>query len=124
MRHDAEEHAEEDRRQFELAEARNKGQHLIYQLEKQINENSSKLTDADRQPMTAAIGKLKSAIAGTELDAIRSATSELEQAAQAFSKVLYEKSSATANEAGSSEAKSGAAGGDDDAIDAEFEVKE
>jgi molecular chaperone DnaK len=119
MRHDA-----EDRRQFELAEARNKGQHLIYQLEKQINENSSKLTDADRQPMTAAIGKLKSAIAGTELDAIRSATSELEQAAQAFSKVLYEKSSATANEAGSSEAKSGAAGGDDDAIDAEFEVKE
>ena len=107
MRHDAEEHAEEDRRQFELAEARNKGQHLIYQLEKQINENSSKLTDADRQPMTAAIGKLKSAIAGTELDAIRSATSELEQAAQAFSKVLYEKSSATANEAGSSEAKSG-----------------
>lgn len=124
MRRDAEDHAEEDRRQFELAEARNKGQHLIYQLEKQINDNSSKLTDADRQPMTAAIGKLKSAIAGTELDAIKSATSELEQAAQAFSKVLYEKTSATSGDAGGSESKPSTASGDDDAIDAEFEVKE
>ena len=50
MQKDAEEHAEEDRRQFELAEARNKGQHLVYQLEKQISENDDKLTDDDRAP--------------------------------------------------------------------------
>ena len=80
MKRDAEEHAEEDRRQFELAEARNKGQHLVYQLEKQMKDNADKLSDADRQPLTAAIDKLKTAIEGTELEPIKSATSELEQA--------------------------------------------
>ncbi len=45
MQKDAEEHAEEDRRLFELAEARNKAHHLIYQLEKQMTENDDKLSD-------------------------------------------------------------------------------
>jgi molecular chaperone DnaK len=126
MKKDAEEHAEEDRRQFELAEARNRGQHLIYQFEKQISENADKLSDSDRAPLTAAIEKLKKAIEGTDLDSVKTATNELEQAAQAFSKILYEKSSSAgssgAKAAGSEKPASSSA--DDDAIDAEFEVKE
>jgi molecular chaperone DnaK len=126
MKKDAEVHADEDRRQFELAEARNKGEHLVYQLEKQIKENSDKLSDSDKEPMTAAIDKLKKAIAGTELEPIKSATSELEQAAQAFSKVLYEKaSSSSSGTSGADDSPKQSAGGtDDDAIDAEFEVKD
>ncbi len=124
MQKDAEEHAEEDRRQFELAEARNKAHHLIYQLEKQMKENADKLTDNDRGPLNSAIEKLrKAADGGSDVNEIRNATSELEQAAQAFSKVLYEKASSAQPGAGPT---SGAApgGGDDDAIDAEFEVKD
>ncbi len=48
MRRDAEEHADEDRKQFELAEAKNKGENLIYQLEKSIKEqvtSSPKMID-------------------------------------------------------------------------------
>lgn len=124
MKKDAEEHAEEDRRQFELAEARNKGQHLIYQIEKDMKENAEKLTDADRQPLNSAIEKVKSAMAGTDLDPIKTATTELEQAYQGFSKTLYEKTAASgAAGAPGGEAAAKGSNTDDDAIDAEFEVK-
>jgi len=121
MQKDAEENAEEDRRQFELAEARNKSQHLIYQLEKQMKENADKLTDSDREPLNKAIEKLRKASEGSDVNEIRNGTSELEQAAQAFGKVLYEKAGAA--QAGGASPAAGSATGDDDAIDAEFEVK-
>ena len=121
MRKDAEANAEEDRRQFELAEARNKASQMTYQCEKLMTENADKLTDADKEPMNKAIEKVKSAAAASDVSAIKQATEELNAASQAFSKVLYEKSSSTGD--GASQAKSGS-GADDDAIDAEFEVKE
>ncbi len=122
MRRDAEEHADEDRKQFELAEARNKGENLIYQLEKLIKEQGEKLTESDRQPLEKAIQKLREAIASGETERIKASTSELEQASQAFSKILYEKSSAAAG--GGTDGASPASSPDDDAIDAEFEVKD
>jgi len=127
MRKDAEANADEDKRQFELVEARNKASQQVYQLEKLMNENSDKLTDDDKAPMNAAIEKVKKASDGEDLAAIKSASDELDAASQAFSKVLYEKTEA----AGGSDAEGKAAGAgastggdDDDAIDAEFEVKE
>ncbi len=123
MKKDAEENAEEDRRQFEIAEARNKGQNLVYQLEKQMTDNADKLSDSDREPLNAAIEKVKKAVEGTDVEVIKSATSELEQAAQAFSKTLYEKAGAGGDES-APEAASANSSGDDDAIDAEFEVKD
>ncbi|MEZ6134012.1 MAG: molecular chaperone DnaK [Pirellulaceae bacterium] len=122
MQKDAEEHAEEDRRLFELAEARNKGHNLVYQLEKQMTDNDDKLSDDDKAPLNTAIEKLKKATEGTDTEAIKSATSELEQAAQAFSKVLYEKAGSAGDT--SAQPQGAAASADDDAIDAEFEVKE
>ncbi len=124
MRKDAEEHAEDDKRQFELAEARNKAQHLIYQLEKQMKENEEKLTDSDREPLNKAIEKLRTATGTTDAGAIRSATSELEQAAQAFGKVLYEKTGAAGGDGASAAGKASGGNPEDDAIDAEFEVKQ
>ncbi len=122
MRKDAEMNAEEDRRQFELADAKNHANHLVYQLEKQIKENEDKLTDNDRGPLQTAIEKVKKAAAGSDTAAIKSATSELDQAAQAFAKVLYEKGGGGAQPAGGPGGQA-AGSGDDDAIDAEFEVK-
>ncbi len=118
MRRDAEEHADEDRKMFELAEAKNRGENLVYQLEKTIKEQGEKLSDGDKAPLDAAIKKVRDAISGGQTESIKAATSELEQASAAFSKTLYEKAGATATDAG--------AGGkpEDDAIDAEFEVKD
>jgi len=123
MRKDAEANADDDKRQFELAEARNKASQMIYQSEKLMTDNADKLSDGDKEPMTMAIDKVKKAAAGTDLGPVKQATEELDSALKAFSKVLYERADSGA--AGASGAKGGAAASaDDDAIDAEFEVKE
>ena len=125
MREDAEKNAEEDRRLFELAEARNKADQLCYQTEKLMSEHNDKLGEADLEPLKMAIEKTREAAKGEDAGAIKSAVGELEQAQQAFSKVLYERSGTSPD--ATSAAGAGAAadsGGDDDAIDAEFEVKD
>ena len=129
MRKDAESHAEEDKRKFELAEARNQADQMCYQLEKLMKENDAKLSRR-RQGAADARRSRRSARRprATTPQAIKSAVSELEQASHAFSKTLYEKARPAGGEAGG-EAGAGppaagrAARSDDDAIDAEFEVK-
>ena len=128
MRTDAESHAAEDKKKRELVEAKNAGESMCYQLEKMINEQGDKLSDSDKAPLEAAIKKVRDAIANDDADAIKAATSELQAASHAFSQQLYQ---AAAGDAGAAEAAAGegpasdAAGkdADDDAIDAEFEVK-
>ena len=125
MRKDAESNADEDRKQFELVEARNRASQQVYQLEKQMKEHEDKLTEADTEPMNTAIEKVKTAAEGEDAAAIKAASDELDAASQAFSKVLYEKTSATPEGAAPDAAAAGAGGdADDDAIDADFEVKE
>jgi molecular chaperone DnaK len=89
-----------------------------------MTENADKLTDADKEPMNKAIEKVKTAAATDDVSAIKQATDELNSASQAFSKVLYERSSAAAADGGGGAKAAAGAGADDDAIDAEFEVKE
>jgi molecular chaperone DnaK len=121
MQSDAEAHAEEDRRKFELATARNEGDQLCYQVEKLIKDHADKLKDADKEPLEKAIAKVREAAKGQQVDAIKSAVSELEQAQQALSKMMYE---AEKNKpSGGEPAPASAGSGDDEAIDAEFEVK-
>jgi molecular chaperone DnaK len=124
MRKDAESHAEEDKRKYRLAEARNKAEALCFQTEKLIKENDAKLSASDKAPLEAAVAKARETSKGEDVDAITSAHDALEQAAHALSKVLYE-ASATAQRGGTApEAGAAQAGkGPDDTIDAEFEVK-
>ncbi|MBL8891635.1 MAG: molecular chaperone DnaK [Planctomycetaceae bacterium] len=121
MQSDAEAHAEEDRRKFELATARNEADQLCYQVEKLMKDHADKLKDSDKEPLDKAIGKVRAAAKGDKVEEIKSAVSELEQAQQALSKMMYE-----AEKNKPADAATGApAGGpaDDEAIDAEFEVK-
>ena len=122
MRKDAEQNAEADKQKLRLAEARNRAEALCFQTEKLIKENDAKLSASDKAPIEAAITKARETAKGEDVDAITSAHSSLEQAAQALSKVLYE---ATAQRGGAAPEGSAAASdkGPDDTIDAEFEVK-
>ncbi|QDU95576.1 molecular chaperone DnaK [Lignipirellula cremea] len=125
MQSDAESHAEEDKRKLELIEVRNQADQMVYQLEKTIKEHSDKLKDSDKEPLNKAIEKVREAAKGEDAGAIKSAIEELEQASHAFSKVIYEKAGAAGATPGEEGAEPGpAASSDDDAIDAEFEVKE
>jgi len=124
MQADAESHAEEDRQRVELANQRNNANQEIYKLEKLIKDNAEKISDSDKEPLEQAIAKTKTAAEGDDIETLKSAIAELDQASQAFSKVLYEKT----GDAGEGDAAADGADGDgsssdDDAIDADFEVK-
>ncbi|HRX79825.1 MAG TPA: Hsp70 family protein, partial [Pirellulaceae bacterium] len=126
MQADAASHAEEDKKRVELASLRNQGDQMCYQLEKLIKEQGDKLQDSDKAPLEKAIEKVREKAKGDDTASLKSAIDELEQASHAFSKTIYEKTGAGADgdgaEAGASDGNTAA--GDDDAIDAEFEVKD
>ena len=121
MKQDAEMNAEEDRKQYELVTARNEGETMCYQVEKTLKDNADKLKDSDKEPIEAAVEKVREATKGVDTDAIKSAVSELEQASHAMSAAMY--AGAEGGEAAPAESADSAPA-DDDAIDAEFEVKE
>lgn len=122
MKADAEMNADEDRRMFELATARNDAEGMARQVEKTMEDLGDKLSDADKQPLEAAIKKVRDAAEGDDTEVIKSAANELEQASHALSKAMYENAGEEAG-AEAPEAQPAGAGADDDAIDAEFEVK-
>ena len=120
MQSDAESFADEDRRKFELATARNEAEAMCHQMEKTMEEHADKLADTDKGPMESAITKVREASGEEDVDAIKNAVKELEQASHAFSKAMYESAEAAAPEAAEDAPEDAA---DDEAIDAEFEVK-
>jgi molecular chaperone DnaK len=130
MRKDADSHAAEDKRKRSLAEARNEADSRAYQLEKLMKQQGDKLRDTDKQSLEAAIAKVREAAKGDDPDKIKSAVSELEAASHAMSEALYKSASAGAGAApGAGPSANGPTDGasaatpEDDAIDAEFEVK-
>ncbi|MDA7979743.1 MAG: molecular chaperone DnaK [Pirellulales bacterium] len=127
MQKDAQSHAEEDKKKKSLAEARNDAENRAFAMEKLIKEHDEKLSDADKTAVNASIEKVRAAAKEDDVDAIRSALSELEAASHALSKTLYEAGEQDAGsqptgDAGGNGSASGV--GEDDAIDAEFEVKD
>lgn len=118
MKKDAESHAEDDKKKVELASIRNEAERQCYQIEKMMEEHKDKLQESDVAPLKSAVDSVREKSKTDDVDAIRTAVKELEQASHAFSKLMYE-SNESKPEAGEAEA-SGTA--DDDAIDAEFEV--
>ncbi len=86
---EAEQHAEEDRRQRELIEARNMADNLAHQMEKTLREAGSKVSDSDRQEIEAKIQAVRDALAGDDVGRIRSATEALQQAGYRLSEQLY-----------------------------------
>src|SRR5262245_44502368 len=131
MKRDADAHAEEDKKKRVLVEARNEADSRSYQLEKLIKQQGEKLGAADKTALEAAIAKVREAAKGEDADRIKSALSEMEAASHAMSEALYKAAAAgagaSASAAGSPGTDGGAAAGgtspEDDAIDAEFEVK-
>ena len=121
MKQDAEMNAEEDRKQYELVTARNEGETMCYQVEKTLKDNADKLKEGDKEPIEAAMTKVREAIKGVDTDAIKSAVGELEQASHAMSAAMY---AASEGEEAEPAESADAAPAEDDAIDAEFEVKE
>jgi len=90
---DAEAHAEEDKARREEADARNLGDSLVYQTEKFIKDNEEKLGQGDaaakKTEVENALTELKSALAGTDIAAIKSATEKVSTLSQEMGAALY-----------------------------------
>jgi molecular chaperone DnaK len=126
---DAEEHADDDRKRREAAEARNMADNLVYQTEKTLKDQGGKISAEKKRPVEEAIEQVKTALKGDDAEAIKTAMEGLNNAMQAVSAELY--SQAKANPAGAggapgeTEGAAGgakSAGGKDDVIDADFEM--
>ncbi|NLH67098.1 MAG: molecular chaperone DnaK [Candidatus Microthrix parvicella] len=116
MMRDAESHADEDKARKEEAEARNQADTLVYQTEKLLREHSEKISDEDRKGTDDALASLKEALAGDDLELIKSSTEGLMTASQRFSQQIYE----AAAPAGDPSGDTTDAAGDDDVVDAEI----
>ena len=133
LRHDAESHAEEDRRARELAEARNNADSLAYQSEKQLKELGDKVPADQKQSVEAAIKAVRDALAGDDAEAIKRAMDDLQTKFQAISAELYKQAASQSTpppepgQTGPAEEQSGSSTGTtgrggDKVVDADFEV--
>ncbi len=116
---DAEANAAEDKAKRELAEARNAGDAMVHQSEKNLAEFGDKVPAADKQGVEAAVAALKDALKGEDVADIQQKTQALTQAAMKLGEAMY-KSQQESGEAGAAPGGDDAAG-DDDVVDAEFE---
>ncbi len=107
MMKDAESHAEEDRKRKEEAEIRNNGDSLLYQTEKFLKDNEDKFTEgeaAEKKTETETeLAVLKSALEGSDLEAIKAATEKVATVSQALGAALYAATAATPGDSTPSE---------------------
>ena len=115
---DAEAHAEEDRQRKEEADIRNSADTLVYQTEKLLKDQGDKISEEEKANVESKLADLKTAVSGSDLEAIQLGTESLMTASQEFTQKLYEQAAANDN--------AGAAGGgssapnDDEVVDAEI----
>ena len=124
MRKDAELHADEDKRKLEIINARNEADNTVFQIEKQLKEHGSKLSDSTKTVVQGAIDRVKESCKGEDAQAMKQATSDLITASQELAKHMSG-GPGDAGQPGAAPGQGAAPGGKggDDVIDAEFEVK-
>jgi molecular chaperone DnaK len=118
MMKEAELHAEEDKKQREQVEIRNQADQLVYQTEKSLKDLGDKADSSLKSEAEDKISKLKEALAGSDNDAIETASNELTEVLHKLSTKLYEQAAAQANDGGS--ANSANTSADDNVVDAEY----
>jgi molecular chaperone DnaK len=123
---EAESNAEADKQRREQVETRNHADGLIHQVEKNLKEHGDKLPAQEKGEAEAAIAAARSAMEGSDPDALKQATERLSQSAMKLGEAMYksqaadEAAQATA-QAGGAQQSHGGANPDDKVVDAEFE---
>lgn len=113
---DAETHAEEDRKRKEEAEVRNAADTLVYQTEKLLADQADTVSDDEKATITEKLGDVRSALEGSDIEAIKGATEALLTASQEFGQRLYEAAAQAERESSGAESTPD----DDEVVDAEI----
>ena len=118
---DAEAHAEEDRKQRELIEARNQADGLVHATEKSLRDYGDKVDGADRANIESLIREVRDALKGDNKDVIERKSEALGEASgKLMQKMAGMGAGADAGAAGAA-GQTGSKPADDDIVDAEFE---
>lgn len=118
---DAEAHAEEDKVRKEEVELRNNCDSLVNATQTTLNEVGDKVSADVKQQAEDAIAQAKTALEGTDIEAVKAATDALQQAGYKLAEVVYSQNGADAQAAGA-DAGAQTQPADDDTIEADFEV--
>ena len=86
---EAEQFAAEDAKRKEEVDVRNQGDQMVYQTEKVMEDLKDKIDAGDKATLDAALGKLKDALKGTDVEAIKTATEELSKAFYPIAEKMY-----------------------------------
>ena len=120
---DAEAHAAEDEQRKAEVEARNNCDSLVNATEQTLSELGDKVSGDVKSQAEAAISEAKTALSGTDIEAIKAATEKLQQAGYKLAEVVYSSQQGAAG-ADAQQPGAGAQGGtaNDDTIEADYEV--
>jgi molecular chaperone DnaK len=117
-------HAEEDKQERSVAEAKNEADTLVYSTEKSLSDYGDKISDDDRSNIETALQAVRSALESESIDAedLKSKTEALRQAAYKLAEEVYKNAeqngdsgaASDAGDAGDADGESGGASGGTD----------
>jgi molecular chaperone DnaK len=119
---DAETHADDDKRQRELVEARNNGENAAYQAERQLKDLGEQVDTASKDQIEAAIKDVRESLTSESAEEITAKTTALQEAFHKVSEQMYERAQAQAQAEGANGTTANgdpSAGAEEDVVDAE-----
>jgi molecular chaperone DnaK len=117
---DAESHAEEDRRQRELVEARNNAENAAYQAERQLGELGDSVDESSKESIQAAIKDVRDSLESDDISELQSKTQALQEAFHKVSEQMYAAAAQQqAESAGNGAGVDGEPADDGEVVDAE-----
>ena len=126
---EAEQFAAEDAKKKEEIDVRNQADQVIYQTEKALEDAKDKIDAGDKATVEAALTKLKDAMKGTDVEAIKAATEEASKAFYPIAEKMYQQANPQGGQAGPDMGGANFAGGapggsntDPNVVDADYEV--
>ena len=114
---DAEAHADEDRKQRELAEARNVGENAAYAAEKQLSDLGDQVPDDAKAEIEAAVKELRETLESDDAAKIKAKTEAVQAAFHRVSEQIYQ--AAATEQPGADGAGANGAAAEDEVVEAE-----
>ena len=116
---DAESHAEEDRKQRELAEARNIGENAAYQAEKTVSDAGDKFDQGTKDQIDAAVKDVRATLESGSLEEVKGKTEALTAVMTKASEALYAQAQSESEAAPNGGGEGAASADDEEVVDAE-----
>ena len=116
---EAEQYAADDKKRREEIDLRNGADQMIYQTEKALNDLGDKISEGEKSEINAAVAELRTALGGTDLEAIKAKQEELQKKFYAISEKLYQQANPQ-GAPGADPTQQGANGADPNVYEADF----